>query len=215
MEGLRIGGNLESTVESIIKRMESLGMSVYKNDSRDFNINVVAVRSPVQTLDKFSDEMFVFWKYKGAWKAISYEITTLPGSHYLINKLLSPLGAAIAVADMQYKKTYKIDLHGGKYPALCQRGGDVKVYRDNNKDRVFDMTPESIQTGRFGINIHAFTRPRDSVIGWVAEKVYNASAGCQVFKSISGFLSFMHIVKKSCDIYGPWVTFTILDGKKL
>jgi hypothetical protein len=39
---------------------------------------------------------------------------------------------------------YQFDLHRGKYTALCQRAGNVKVKRDN----------KGIEIGMFGINIH-------------------------------------------------------------
>ena len=48
-------------------------------------------------------------------------------------------GTAILVPD-QYRGVYKIDTHGGKrrYTALCQRLGPVKIWRDNNRDRIPD-----------------------------------------------------------------------------
>jgi len=49
----------------------------------------------------------------------------------------------------------------------------VKVYRDNDKDEILDMTPDTIQAGLFGINIHrASVDHRPNRVGrW--------SAGCQ------------------------------------
>ena len=41
-----------------------------------------------------------------------------------------------------------IDKHQGKYDALCQRNGNVKVYRDSNFDLVYDET--KIAEGSFG-----------------------------------------------------------------
>ena len=35
------------------------------------------------------------------------------------------------------KDVYKIDKHQGKYKALCQRNGKVKVYRDGRRAREF------------------------------------------------------------------------------
>jgi len=41
---------------------------------------------------------------------------------------------------------YQIDLHGGKYFAVCQRAGSVRVRRDK--------TGTTVHTGAFGINYH-------------------------------------------------------------
>ena len=46
-----------------------------------------------------------------------------------------------------------MDLHRGKYLALCQRK-PVSVYRDNDKDKRYDLKDKTIDTGLFGINIH-------------------------------------------------------------
>ena len=42
--------------------------------------------------------------------------------------------------------------YSNRYDALCQRG-EVKVWRDNNKDNILDWEGET-DTGYFGINIH-------------------------------------------------------------
>jgi hypothetical protein len=38
---------------------------------------------------------------------------------------------------------YKLDHHAGKYLALCQRNGPVKVYRDSNRDQVLNWTGDT------------------------------------------------------------------------
>jgi hypothetical protein len=60
-------------------------------------------------------------------------------------------GIARLVPD-QYRGVYSISLHSGKYQALCQRLGNVTVWRDKNRDLVYDEVVKD--TGMFGINIH-------------------------------------------------------------
>ena len=52
----------------------------------------------------------------------------------------------------QYVDTFAIDYHQGKYLALCQRWKPIIVYRDRNKNNVFEF--ENEESGMFGGNIH-------------------------------------------------------------
>ncbi len=57
-------------------------------------------------------------------------------------------------------RVHKIDLHNGAYEALCQRAGDVTVYRDADvavslgDTLVIEERRVYEDTGSFGINIH-------------------------------------------------------------
>ena len=102
----------------------------------------------------------------------------------------------------QYRSTYKIDLHNGKYEALCQRLDKVKVYRDPNKDDILDHVKESIVEGKFGINIHKAGSNSTRVEKW--------SAGCQVFARSSEFSDFMKLINKSADLYGNSFTYSLI-----
>ena len=87
-------------------------------------------------------------------------------------------GAALLKPN-QYVNTWKLDLHQGKYLALCQRK-NVVVYRDGDKDEFAEETAVT-ETGLFGINIH---RSNPSAISSIIDKW---SAGCQVLNNPSDF----------------------------
>ena len=141
------------------------------------------------------------------WKRQIYNITTEPGLS--IMKAPSNAKGTAILAPGQYRGTYKIDKHNGKYDALCQRNKVVKVYRDNNRDEVYDYKPETIDTGMFGINIHRSNE------FWTRATVDNYSAGCQVFNDPKEFTSFMKLVKKSASIYGNCFTYTLINEDDL
>ena len=52
------------------------------------------------------------------------QCTTLPGLYWLENPMNSK-GCAI-LKEGQYKGVYEIDLHNGKYEAICQRLGPAR-----------------------------------------------------------------------------------------
>lgn len=192
--------------------MDSLGHEVFTGREKPYNLNIVGVRSASRKVDEFQDTLFVFWpEEKTGWGMRTFPITTLPGSNYLVKNLLSPLGCAILVPG-QYKGVYSIDLHGGNYKALCQRNGRVRVFRDKNRDYVYDMSPSSVEGGFFGINIHAPINMRTlGPSAYVAEKVRGASAGCQVFKSTADFQNFMDICNESAKHWGNKFTYTLIQ----
>jgi hypothetical protein len=96
-------------------------------------------------------------------------------------------------------------MHQGKYQALCQRLGDVTVWRDKNKDMNFD---EIIQdTGMFGINIHK--------AGTISNFVENWSEGCQVFKRTKDFLDFMVLINRAKEIHGNHFTYTLIESSDI
>lgn len=178
--------------------------------SGDYNVNVIGVRSSERRANKFDDMLAVVYKNKGEWEVVTGEITTDPGWAYLKNASsdLGSRGTAILVAG-QYSGAYKIDLHRGQYEALCQRLGDVSVYRDTNRDMELDLDPTTIQTGMFGINIHRSVRSGE------ASDVNLYSAGCQVFKNKSDFDEFMSTLKKSASVWSNKFTYTLINESDL
>ena len=171
-----------------------------------YNVNIIGVRMNEYRVNKFDDFLFlIFQDRAGRWMTKQYEITTRPGLKMLKNPP-NPDGVAILVPN-QYRGVYKIDLHAGKYPALCQRLGPVEVYRDNDLDDEFDMEFVEVQEGYFGINIHKAGVDSENVDGW--------SAGCQVFKRKRDFDDFMHWIRVSQKMYGEAFSYTLLTEDDL
>ena len=175
----------------------------------EYNLNFFGVRknNNNKVTNLYDDCLVLDYNTLTGHKRYIYSITTEPGIS-LMKRPSNPKGTAI-LAPGQYKGVYKIDLHNGKYQALCQRNGAVKVYRDNNKDSVYDLLPEKTEKGYFGINIH---RSNET---WIRNTVDNYSAGCQVFNDPKEFASFMAIVKKAANIWGNKFTYTLLDEDEL
>ena len=197
-----------------VHALKKAGHRVFENNSKDFNLNIVGVRDTNAKLDEFACKIAVFWKQPdGNWRLIEWAATTYPGSRYLIDRLLNPRGAAILKKGQW--PAYKLDTHNGKYRALCQRRAAVTVYRDGDKDREFDLNPSSTMTGMYGINIHAPVTPRSGYMNYVAQRVYNASAGCQVFRKVEDFLEFRSLCEKAEDNWGNTFTYTLIDDLDL
>ena len=195
------------------------GYSYFKEG--DYNLNIIGIRNlieavPSQTVpnrllmvqrDNFNDAIIVTLKINGVWKRYVWAATTDPGLK-LLKAPSNTAGTAILVPG-QYKGCYKKDKHNGKYWAVCQRLGPVQVYRDNNKDNKLDMSPDSIQTGYFGINLHRANANS------ITEVIGGHSAGCQVFKSYKDFNTFMGLVDEAIKRYGNRFTYTLITSNDI
>ena len=172
-----------------------------------YNLNIIGVRASGAVItNSFHDILLIIYKTPtGTWNRQIYQITTDPGQFYM-NKPCNSKGTAILVPG-QYRGTYKIGLHRGKYKALCQNKL-VKVYRDNNKDSVYDYDPNKLDEGMFGINIHK--------AGTLSKRVDTWSAGCQVFASETEFRAFMNYCNKQIKYgHGDTFTYTLLKEEDL
>jgi hypothetical protein len=192
------------TIPRLLVAMERAGYVVFENDSQPFNLNIVGIRATYPVANKFNDLLCAFWKYEGHWNLFVSQITTLPGTKWMKDPM-NKNGCAILVPE-QYRSTYKLDLHRGKYLALCQRK-DVQVYRDNNKDYNYDYDPKTIQTGMFGINIHRASAYRE------LENVGANSAGCQVFQDPNEYDIFIDLCKKSQESWGEWFSYSLIEER--
>lgn len=184
---------------------------VFFDGRKKYNLNIIGVRNNSHDSKKFDDTIVAIYRDSSLqWEVLTYEITTEPGPS-ILNRPINPDGTAILIPG-QYRGVYKIGTHGGSYRhiALIQRGGKVKVWRDQNRNKTMEIDETTlVQDGMFGINIHRHARP--------TEKTYVAgsSAGCQVFKDSREFAEFMEICNKSADIYGNKFTYTLIEEADL
>lgn len=174
-------------------------------DKGEYNLNIIGVRKSGNLITNgFDDYIVVIYKNKRGWQKIYYRATTEPGSYYMYT-VPNKIGTAIMVPG-QYRGAYKIGKHQGKYKALVQIK-PVKVYRDANKDSYYDMEPETIQNGVFGINIHK--------AGNASKRIDKWSAGCQVIANDDNFRAFMQLCEKAAKIYGDTFTYTLINEEDL
>lgn len=174
----------------------------------NYNLNIIGVRSNTnkRVTNKFDDVLVVIYRDNNDVVVRKcFDITTKPGLYYM-NNPTNGKGTGILVPN-QYRGCWEIGFHQGKYKALCQRK-PVTVYRDNNRDSVYDLEPDKTDTGIFGVNIHKAGANSTQVDKW--------SAACQVFANSSDFTIFM----KLCDNQiangnGKTFTYTLLNEEDL
>ena len=169
-----------------------------------YNMNIIGVRAKTDKVvtNKFDD--FIILEYKDEyekWCRQIYKATTDPGITWIKDPMDSK-GCAMMVPG-QYRGLWRIGMHKGKYKALVQNR-PVSVYRDNNKDSVYDIEAATINTGVFGINLHHAGADSVQVDKW--------SAGCQVVARLRDFQQLMSIVSKQ---KAPSYTYTLIKEEDL
>lgn len=174
------------TIEELQKEFKRLGYSWHP-------FQIIGVRSTANLPNKFDDLIGLMENNTITW----FTGTTNPGVHWLKN-LLNPKGAALLKPN-QYVNTWKLDLHQGKYLALCQRK-PVVVYRDSDKDEFAEETATT-DIGLFGINIH---RANPNLVSQLIEKW---SAGCQVLNDPK---DFEYLIKRCQASKQKEFTYTLL-----
>ena len=189
------------TREQIEKAVKAKGY-VWFEGAKDFDVNIVGVRNSATgqvVTNVFDDVMTLSYKDGGVWRFHQWPCTTDPGKKGVM-EFHNPGGVARLV-EGQYRGSHTLGLHQGKYEALKQQK-PVKVYRDVNKDMVFDET--KITEGVYGINIHKAGADSTYVENW--------SEGCQVFKKAADFEAFMNICRKAAAIHGKSFTYTLIES---
>ncbi len=186
--------------EQIEKAVKSQGY-VWFNGAKDYDVNIVGVRNATpgqKVTNLFDDKLTLSYKINGEWFYHEWDATTEPGKKGVM-QFHNSGGVARLVPD-QYRGVYAVSMHQGKYQALCQRLGDVTVWRDKNRDMDFDEIIRD--SGMFGINIHK--------AGTVSNFVENWSEGCQVFKRTKDFNDFMVLINRAKEIHGNHFTYTLI-----
>ncbi len=195
------GGQLADRVFQALRRRNH---EIYDGDE-PFHLNIVGVREPSSRFNHFDDTLYLIYRdEEGKLVADRYPFTTDPGSYYTQTRLLNEDGVAILVPG-QYRRTYLLGKHRGQYEALVQRGGKVKVWRDNSRTNELDRGGR-VYEGWFGINIH---RARET--GTTA-RIGSHSAGCQVFQRAEDFAVLISLANKSASRGRDRFTYTLLDG---
>lgn len=193
------------TREQIETAVKAKGYT-YFTGPKNYDVNIVGVRNSdtgKKVSNLFDDKITLSYKLDGVWQYHEWDNTTEPGKKGVIQYDNSK-GVARLVPG-QYRGVYAISMHRGKYEALCQRLGNVTVYRDANKDMIFDEV--KTDTGMFGINIHK--------AGAVSSFVENWSLGCQVFKRTKDFDEFMVLVNKAKTYHGNHFTYTLIESNDI
>ena len=193
-------------IPAILKHVQSLGYRIF-DGGHAHNLNIIGIRNS-KNVNSFNDFLCCVYRETedGAWTVKYWPATTDPGKFCLENPEVygTSAGTAIIVPG-QYRGVYKLDLHRGKYEALCQRNGKIKVYRDGNRDDVLDMDPDTIQEGFFGCNIHKAGANSTQVDKW--------SAGCQVFARSKDFDELIALCHKQIETHPTWApsfTYTLI-----
>jgi hypothetical protein len=193
--------------EQIETAVKAKGYKWFEDASnKTYDVNIVGIRNNASIVaDKvtnvFDDFITISFKNeKGVWEFYCWNATTDPGKKG-VEKFTNKNGVARLVPN-QYRGVWMIDKHQGKYGALCQRLGDVTVFRDANKDMTYDE--KVTDTGMFGINIHKAGQDSTWIDDW--------SHGCQVFKRVKDFDVFMKICKKAVKIHGNKFSYTLLES---
>tara|TARA_R110002096_G_scaffold517_5_gene3036 strand:- start:3207 stop:3998 length:792 start_codon:yes stop_codon:yes gene_type:complete len=196
------------TLQQIYDTIQEKGYKWF--DAGDYDVNIVGIRNSStkgRVTNHYDDFITISYKVGQDWVFRCWNATTDPGLYWIDNPSNSN-GTAILVPG-QYTSVYKIDFHNGKYEALCQRNGEVSVFRDGNKDDIYNYATNSVDTGYFGINIHRSSAYKTGAY------INKYSAGCQVFQDPDDFDEFMEISYKAKDIWGNSFTYTLIDSKDI
>ena len=112
------------TKEQIETAVKAKGYAWFENG--DFDVNIVGIRNSATgkaVTNVFDDWMTISYKENGAWKSYVWACTTDPGTK-AVKEYHNPNGVGRLVPN-QYRGVWKVDLHQGKYEALCQRLGKI------------------------------------------------------------------------------------------
>ena len=193
---------MDLSVKNITKVLKKKGYLVFEDDSKNFNLNIVGIRTNDHKANTFNDWMVMFWKFQGHWNNMIFPITTDPGIYWRENPM-NVKGTAI-LQEGQHRGMWKVGTHKG-YPAL-QQHKPCTVIRDMDKDSELDFNGEE-DFGHFGINHHKAGLNSLQVDKW--------SAGCQVQPNSALWHIEMEIFKESASLWGNSFTYTLIHENDL
>ena len=193
--------------EKIESAVKSQGYVYFEDPTnKGYDVNIIGVRNSIpgnKVTNVFDDILTLSYKDdKGVWQYHEWMNTTEPGKKGVME--YHNVNGVARLVEGQYRGSHALGLHQGKYEALRQ-SKPVKVWRDKNRDMIFDET--KIDEGVFGINIHKAGQDSTWVENW--------SEGCQVFKRVKDFDEFMKIVKKSSKIHGNSFSYTLINSSDI
>jgi hypothetical protein len=188
--------------ERIQTEMARLGHAFFTKGK--FNLNLIGLRAASDQANLFDDTFVAAYKDRNSvWVVERWSFTSDPGRPHLENPMRTA-GCAIMVPG-QYRGVYVIGAHKGN-PALRQ-DGDVKVWRDNDKNHVLQRGGKIYVADKTsGINIHR--------AGVDSPKVELWSAGCQVFKRQADHAAMMALAAKQVAEWGETgkrFSYTLID----
>lgn len=188
------------------KTYESLDYPFFT--SGDYNVNVFGIRNTEnKDSNNFNDCVGLVYKVDGKWQIKKYDATVDPGIAGRL-KPQNPNGVAILIPGY-YKGAYSIGLHHGKYEALRQVK-PMKYWRDNNKDKVLDLSGKEYEELAY-TNIHRAT----AIPGGKSINVDNWSLGCSVIAASNDFKEFMSIIYKARAKYGNSFSYALFTEDQI
>ena len=198
-------------IEKIKRAMAHKNYKFFESGS--YNVNIIGIRNSAtanKVTNRFDDKITISYKDEDDnWQYHEFDCTTDPGTHWMDHPMMKNVGCAI-LKPGQYRSSHKIRKHQGRYEALGQQN-PVTVYRDNNRDDVYNKNTENTDTGLFGINIHRATK----YAGKTSTNVDKWSAGCQVIASNDDWHAFLDICQTAREIWGNSFSYTLLESKDI
>ena len=185
----------------ILEHIEAQGYKVFDNDNYDLNLFGIRVG---RESNKFDDVVGCAYMDEGAWRVERWRATTDPGYYHFENP--HNLKTPSILVPGQYPGVWSLDYHHGNSLALCQRNGEVKVYKDSNRDIILSIDIDT--TPGEGINILQ--------AGKISSKVDPWSAAAQVLARQTDYDRLLFLCKRQIEIHG-WdkFTYTLLDVSEL
>lgn len=187
------------TEPPLLRLLRAKGYAVF--DGEDHDLNLIGIRSPNRKAGAFDDLFVCIYREEGKWIKETYQATCDPSAEQHEDPT-NPKGAAILRAG-QYRGVWRLDMHRGKYLALCQRGAAVVVYRDNTGDNISDHINE--ESGFFGINGHRAHEAK------LVDSTRYYSAGCQVLRHPADFARLVALCKMQAAKHGDSFTYTLIE----